>query len=163
MNTTDTSSLANLSSWVMLGESFLQSHNRFPLAHSHPRAMLHDENDYPDPEIFKPERYLKNGLPDPTVRDPATIVFGFGRRWVFFSAPFSSTRPSFAKTPCSVCPAAHMGLSTVWIMAASILSAFDILKPHDEYGTPIDPTVEYDFSLTLYACTGFSPIKTMSC
>ena len=84
MNTTDTSSLANLSSWVMLGESFLQSHNRFPLAQSHPRAMLHDENDYPDPESFKPERYLKNGLPDPTVRDPATIVFGFGRRWVFF-------------------------------------------------------------------------------
>ena len=49
-----------------------------------------------------------------------------------------------------------MGLSTVWIMAASILSAFDILKPLDEYGTPIDPTVEYNFGLTLYACIGFS-------
>ena len=34
-----------------------------------------------------------------------------------------------------------------------MLSAFDILKPQvlDEYGTPIDPTVEYDLSLTLYA------------
>ena len=119
--------------------------------------MLHDENDYPDPESFKPERYLKNGLPDMTVRDPATIVFGFGRRWV--SAPSSDLRPSFAKTPYSVCPAAHMGLSTVWIMAASILSAFDILKPLDEYGTSIDPTVEYDFSLTLYACIGSFPSK----
>jgi cytochrome P450 len=47
--------------------------------------MLHDENDYPDPESFKPERYLKNGLPDLTVRDPTTIVFGFGRRWAFCS------------------------------------------------------------------------------
>ena len=44
------------------------------------RAMLHDETDYPDPESFKPERFLKNGLPDLTVRDPAAIVFGFGRR-----------------------------------------------------------------------------------
>lgn len=44
--------------------------------------MLHDENDYPNPESFKPERFLKNGLPDMTVRDPATIAFGFGRRWV---------------------------------------------------------------------------------
>lgn len=70
---------------------------------------------------------------------------------------------SLKHTPCSVCPAAHLGLSTVWIMAASMLSAFDILKPLDEYGTPIDPTVEYDFSLTLYACIDFSPIKAVSC
>ena len=55
-----------------------------------------------------------------------------------------------------------MGLSTVWIMAASILSAFDILKPLDEYGTPIDRTVEYNFSLMLYACIGFSAVKTIS-
>ena len=59
---------------------------------------------------------------------------------------------SFSKNNfCSVCPAAHMGLSTVWIMAASMLSAFDILKPLDEQGTPIDPTVEYIFGLTLCA------------
>ena len=45
--------------------------------------MLRDENDYPDPESFKPERYLKNDLPDLSVRDPTTIMFGFGRRWVF--------------------------------------------------------------------------------
>ena len=38
-----------------------------------------------------------------------------------------------------------------------MLSAFDILKPLDEYGTPVDLTVEYDFSLTLYAYIGFSP------
>lgn len=48
-----------------------------------------------------------------------------------------------------------MGLSTVWITAASILSAFDILKPLDEYGTPIDSAVEYNFSLTLYASIGY--------
>ena len=47
------------------------------------------------------------------------------------------------------------------ITAASTLSAFDILKLLDEYGTPVDPTVEYDFGLTLYACIGFSRIETM--
>ena len=57
--------------------------------------MLHDENDYPDPESFKPERYLKDGLPDLTVRDPTTIVFGFGRRWGFLLR--SLAQPTFAK------------------------------------------------------------------
>ena len=55
-----------------------------------PRAMLRDENDYPEPESFKPERHLKNGLPDLTVRDPATIMFGFGRRWVFLLSSLAS-------------------------------------------------------------------------
>ena len=42
--------------------------------------MLHNEADYPDPSSFKPERYLKNGQLDPSVRDPALMAFGFGRR-----------------------------------------------------------------------------------
>ena len=41
--------------------------------------MLHDEDIYPDPHSFKPERWL--GTP----RDPNThsfdIIFGFGRRY----------------------------------------------------------------------------------
>ena len=44
--------------------------------------MLNNETDYPDPSSFKPERYLKNGQLDPTIRDPAFMAFGFGRRQV---------------------------------------------------------------------------------
>ena len=44
------------------------------------RAMLHNEDDYPDPSVFKPERFIKDGQLDPNVRDPAMIAFGFGRR-----------------------------------------------------------------------------------
>ena len=45
------------------------------------RAMLNDERVYPEPHEFKPERYLKNGKLDNSVRDPMDIAFGFGRRW----------------------------------------------------------------------------------
>ena len=44
--------------------------------------MLHDPNEYPDPEVFNPDRYIKNGRIDPLVRDPLTIAFGFGRRYI---------------------------------------------------------------------------------
>ena len=44
--------------------------------------MLHDPEEYPDPEAFKPERYIKDGKIDPSVRDPLTIAFSFGRRYV---------------------------------------------------------------------------------
>ena len=44
------------------------------------RAMLHDENEYPDPSAFKPERFIKDGQLDSNICDPAMIAFGFGRR-----------------------------------------------------------------------------------
>ena len=47
------------------------------------RAMSNDERDYPEPHVFKPERFLKNGRVDNSVRDPMDIAFGFGRRWAF--------------------------------------------------------------------------------
>ncbi len=43
------------------------------------RAMLMDPVEYPDPDIFKPERFLPT--PDKHMpRDPSKIAFGFGRR-----------------------------------------------------------------------------------
>ncbi|KAF8652308.1 hypothetical protein AX16_004466 [Volvariella volvacea WC 439] len=47
-------------------------------------GMLHDENLYADPFTFDPERFLKNGKLNPEVHDPETMVFGFGRRQVYF-------------------------------------------------------------------------------
>lgn len=41
---------------------------------------MHDPEAYPDPEEFKPERFIKDGVLDPSVRDPNIAVFGYGRR-----------------------------------------------------------------------------------
>ena len=39
-------------------------------------GMSHDERVYPEPDLFKPERFLG----DHKQRDPETIAFGFGAR-----------------------------------------------------------------------------------
>lgn len=44
--------------------------------------MLRDTEDYPDPEIFRPERHLSNdGNINANVRNPFEVAFGFGRRY----------------------------------------------------------------------------------
>lgn len=45
--------------------------------------MLHDPNEYPEPDSFKPERFLdQNGQVGTHVRNPSDMAFGFGRRYV---------------------------------------------------------------------------------
>ncbi|KAJ3487194.1 hypothetical protein NLI96_g3706 [Meripilus lineatus] len=84
-------------------------------------AMLHDPVDYPSPEEFKPERFLKNGKLDPTIRSPVTIAFGFGRR---------------------ICPGRHLALNSLTLFVASVLHVYDI-KPHiGENGEPLSKSVK---------------------
>ena len=46
------------------------------------RAMMRDEEIYPDPDSFRPERFFND---DGTLNnDTAQYVFGFGRRYVVF-------------------------------------------------------------------------------
>jgi len=87
------------------------------------RAMLHDEDVYPDPFTFKPERFLtKDGKIDETIWDPRHACFGFGRR---------------------ICPGRHMAFSAVWIALASILYSFNIEKAKDESGETMELSHEY--------------------
>ncbi|KAI0253728.1 cytochrome P450 [Lactifluus subvellereus] len=78
-------------------------------------AILHDPESYPDPEAFKPERFLNE---DGTVRDdPAiSLAFGVGKR---------------------ICPGRHFADATLFIVASSVVSVFDVTKAKDENGHEI--------------------------
>lgn len=56
------------------------------------RAMSRDDQAYPEPDAFIPERFMKDGTYGSDVRDPETYQFGFGRRCVLVTVPrFSRT------------------------------------------------------------------------
>ena len=68
--------------------------------------MLHDPEEYPEPEQFKPERFIgENGQINPEILDPRVIAFGFGRRYVLSSnlypfLPFNTLQDMSRKTFC---------------------------------------------------------------
>ncbi|KAG6915074.1 hypothetical protein DXG01_013569 [Tephrocybe rancida] len=93
-------------------------------------SILHDAevaSAFMYPMEFKPERFLdsednlRRGI-NPT---PIT-VFGFGRR---------------------ICPGRWLALDTIWIVAASVLSAYRITKPINTAGQEVEPHVEYTSGL----------------
>ncbi|KAI0670980.1 cytochrome P450 [Trametes maxima] len=87
------------------------------------REILHDADAYDCPEEFRPERFIRDGKLDPTVRDPVSYLFGFGRR---------------------ICPGRHHSLASLYLTIASILHVFDVGLPLDENGQPIQ--IKYEQS-----------------
>ena len=87
------------------------------------RAILHDEDAYPDPLTFNPDRFIKNGEINPDVRDPAVAAFGFGRR---------------------ICPGRFMAYESMWIAVASTLAVFNVTEAMRQDGRPIAPTEDYE-------------------
>ncbi|ESK84364.1 cytochrome p450 [Moniliophthora roreri MCA 2997] len=80
-------------------------------------AMLHDPVVYPEPSVFKPERFLKeDGTLNPEAKDPGAYAFGFGRR---------------------ICPGRFLSDASLYTVITSVLSVCDILPPLDERGEPI--------------------------
>lgn len=83
--------------------------------------MLHDPERYPDPEKFDPERFLRANAPG-TNDDPKFHAFGYGRR---------------------ECPGMYVADSSVWLLVAMTLAAFDISKAIGSDGKPITPPDDY--------------------
>jgi cytochrome P450 len=88
------------------------------------RAILHDPETYPDPEAFKPERFLNK---DGSVRDDPTLAlaFGAGKR---------------------ICPGRHIVDATLFIVASSVVSAFNVTKAKDESDNEIPVNAEMTVS-----------------
>jgi cytochrome P450 len=86
------------------------------------RSILHNPDDYPEPDQFKPERYLTpEGMLDPSVRDPRTACYGFGRR---------------------VCLGRFIADSTLFASIATLLATVDIVRAKDADGAEIVPEIE---------------------
>jgi cytochrome P450 len=93
------------------------------------RAILHDPEVYPDPEEFKPERFLNE---DGSVRDDPILsfAFGFGKR---------------------ICPGRHFVDATIFIVISSVLSVFNVTKARDENGheIPVKAAVTADRGVSM--------------
>ncbi|KAI0332177.1 cytochrome P450 [Cubamyces sp. BRFM 1775] len=79
-------------------------------------ACMHNPDIYPEPNTFNPGRFMRDGKLRDDLLDPASIVFGFGRR---------------------KCPGRHFADAMLYIIIASVLHIFDVSPPLDEDGHPI--------------------------
>ncbi|RDX45826.1 cytochrome P450 [Lentinus brumalis] len=92
-------------------------------------ACMHDPQVFPDPEVFRPERFIRDGKLDTTVRDPFHFTFGFGRR---------------------ICPGRYFAESSMFINISAVLHVFDIGPPVDEASVPIKVVPELTDGLIAY-------------
>ncbi|KIJ57777.1 hypothetical protein HYDPIDRAFT_103858, partial [Hydnomerulius pinastri MD-312] len=83
-------------------------------------SITHNEEKYPDPMRFMPERYI--GADGQLTDDLAQHQFGFGRR---------------------ICVGKYLAEASVWIAMVSILAVFNIGKAKDKQGRDIDVIPEY--------------------
>ncbi|KZT34407.1 cytochrome P450 [Sistotremastrum suecicum HHB10207 ss-3] len=90
-------------------------------------ACLQNEDDFPEPDVFKPERYLDGvKLKEGSVL-AKEFAFGYGRR---------------------VCSGKHLADAIVWMNLSLLLAAFDISLPTDRSGNPIMPDLDYEYGAT---------------
>ena len=80
------------------------------------RSILHDPEIYKDPFVYNPDRFLKDGKIDPSVRDP-TVAFGYGRR---------------------VCPGRFLAENSLFIFICHIMAVCDIRPSLGDDGKELD-------------------------
>ncbi|OCH88152.1 cytochrome P450 [Obba rivulosa] len=87
-------------------------------------AMTRDEELFPDPEIFNPERYgLTIDEATRKARDPRQWIFGFGRRR---------------------CPGIHLMESSVWLAMVAIIATLNVTKAVNANGKVVEPEVKFE-------------------
>ncbi|RXW24077.1 hypothetical protein EST38_g1779 [Candolleomyces aberdarensis] len=75
--------------------------------------MMQNEEMFPNPHVFDPDRHIKNGRINEDTINPIPPSFGFGRR---------------------ICPGRHLALDSIYLVATTMLAVFDIAPVKDEAG-----------------------------
>ncbi|KAG9318130.1 cytochrome P450 [Chiua virens] len=89
--------------------------------------MYHNEEVYPEPYVFKPERFLVDGILKEESKFIDSLSFGFGRR---------------------TCPGRYTADGSFWAAVVSILCAFKITKAQNEEGKVIDSEPTFSYGVT---------------
>ena len=120
---------------------------------------MHDPETYENPDEFRPERFIRDGRLDNSVRDPFDYVFGFGRRYATFTMfPSRNAQPLRR-----ICPGRHFADASLFLNIASVLHVFDIGPPVNEAGNPIETEVKMSddgfaaYELALPICLQTAP------
>ncbi|KAI0662030.1 cytochrome P450 [Cubamyces menziesii] len=92
-------------------------------------AILHDPEAYDAPEEFRPERFIRDGKLDPSVRAPYAYAFGYGRR---------------------ACAGRHFADEALFLTIASVLHVFNIDAPLDDEGRPVKTELRQTNGLLTY-------------
>ncbi|KIJ60079.1 hypothetical protein HYDPIDRAFT_139854 [Hydnomerulius pinastri MD-312] len=79
--------------------------------------ILHNEDTYPEPEVFRPERFLGDNVQP----DPRDACFGYGRR---------------------ICPGLHLADASIFISIAMSLATLNISR-YVENGVEVVPKLEH--------------------
>ncbi|EGN98292.1 hypothetical protein SERLA73DRAFT_91572 [Serpula lacrymans var. lacrymans S7.3] len=89
-------------------------------------AITHNEDKYPNPSEFRPERFF---LPDGKLNDDTMgVIFGFGRR---------------------NCVGRYVADASIWAGIVSMLAVFSIRKAKDELGRDIEVEPEWSTGLAI--------------
>ncbi|KAH9934348.1 cytochrome P450 [Fomitopsis serialis] len=88
--------------------------------------MLRDPKVYPEPDMFKPERF---GNDDGEMRKVIDLVFGFGRR---------------------ACPGSQFAEGSIFAIVATILATSNVVPKMDERGKPIIPEMQYTNGIIVF-------------